>query len=77
MAARNTNLVVRQVFDAPSVSRRQLHNIALETALCSIAGNSLAGAGSRLIIRADPGCQALVRDFPRDVAIYGSDELVM
>lgn len=73
-----TNIVVRQVLDTPSVSCWQLHHFALQPPLGRIASHGLAPWYCHgLVVGADPGRKALVGHLPRDIAVDGRDELVV
>jgi len=68
---------MRQLLDPPPIPRRQLHDLSLEPALISIAGDGLGLRGSRLVIRADPGREPWVGHLARDIGVDGGDQLVM
>lgn len=71
-------IVQRQVLDAPTVSRRQLHDITLEPALSCIASDGFGSSRRRrLVIGAHPRRRALIGHFAREISMYGSYELVV
>ena len=67
-----------QVFYPPSVPARQLHNLRLESLLCSITSYWLASCPHTwLIIRADPTGHTGIWNFPSSIRVYGRYKLVV
>lgn len=67
-----------QILDASSIPSWQLHDVSLQSPLSGIACHGLApGRGGGLVISTDPRRKALVWHLPRDIAVYGGDELVV
>lgn len=74
----NTYIVLNQIFDAPPISGRELHDLAFQPPLGCVTGNRLAASVGRwLVVGADPGREALVGHLPGNIAVDGGDELVM
>lgn len=76
--AQRTNIILSEVLDASPVAAWQLHHITLQPAFGGVARDGLIPCPRRgLVISTDPRSQAGVRHLPRDIAVDGSDKLVV
>lgn len=73
-----TNIIIGQVLDAPAISTKQLHNLALQSSLARIAGRRLSALPcDGLVVGANPGGEPLIWHFSGDISVDSCDKLVM